>query len=213
MSKTSKISERDLQIIAQQLSREPRGVLRVERYCPAGHPQVILVYPLIENDQGQLAPFPTIFWLSCPRIVVQIAALEHQGLITQLEALIQSDQEFRESYLNDHRAYQQERWNLLTDEDRALVERDRRWLAVFQRRGIGGLSKLAHVKCLHMQYTHHLVRENVIGRWIAEHYEIKECPSGADSDPSRATLQSAARASPPRPAQSGSRACGAASGA
>ena len=177
MSRASEISPRDLTMIAQQLGREPRGALRVECRCPAGHPQVIEVYPLIENDARILEPFPTIFWLSCPMIVQQIAALEHQGLIAQLEALIQSDIEFRRRYLNDHRAYQEERWDLLTDEDRALVERDRRWRTVFRRRGIGGLSDLAHVKCLHMHYAHHLARANVIGRWLDEHYEVNECLS------------------------------------
>ncbi len=175
MPKPNEISSKDLQIIAVQLGREPRGILRVERRCPAGHPQVIQVYPLIENESGLPEPFPTIFWLSCPSIVQQIAALEHQGLIAQLEALIQSDANFRARYLSDHRTYQEERWNLLTGEDKALVERDRRWLTVFQRRGIGGLSNLAHVKCLHMHYAHHLARNNVIGRWVAEHYPIREC--------------------------------------
>jgi hypothetical protein len=45
----------------------------------------------------------------------------------------------------------------------------------FKERGIGGLQDWDRVKCLHMHYAHHLVRENVIGQWIAERFKILEC--------------------------------------
>ena len=39
-------SEDDLDMLEAQLGRRPTGVLKVEVYCPAGHPQVIRYYPL-----------------------------------------------------------------------------------------------------------------------------------------------------------------------
>ena len=175
IGKRSEVGPEDLKIIARQLGREPRGLLRVARRCPAGHPQVLQVYPLMENKAGLLEPFPTIFWLSCPRLVRQIAKLEHQGLICKLEALIQADERLGARYASDHLAYQRERWSLLTEHDKLLVRRDPRWWAAFWERGIGGLGELGRVKCLHLHYAHHLARCNVIGEWIAAHCSIEPC--------------------------------------
>ncbi|HED03957.1 MAG TPA: DUF501 domain-containing protein [Candidatus Fraserbacteria bacterium] len=175
ISQRSEVSPEELGLIARQLGREPRGLLQVERYCLAGHPQVIRVYPLIENKAGLLEPFPTIFWLSCPRLVRQIAKLEHQGLIRKLEELFRSDVRLRARYASDQRAYQLERWSSLNQRDKERVRRDPRWWAAFWERGIGGLGDLERVKCLHLHYAHHLARRNVIGEWITAHYPIEPC--------------------------------------
>ena len=184
ISQLSEVSPGELELIARQLGREPRGLLQVERCCLVGHPQVIRVYPLVENKAGLLEPFPTIFWLSCPRLVSRIAKLEHQGLIGKLEKLVRTDVRLRARYSSDQRAYQLERWSLLSEQDRMLVRCDPRWWAAFWERGIGGLSDLERVKCLHLHYAHHLARRNVIGEWIAAHYSIEPCASGdgASSD-------------------------------
>lgn len=163
------VSQQDLKILKEQLGRPARGVRAIERYCPAGHPQVIRVYPLAGGK-----PFPTLFWLSCPSLVQQISHLEYQGWIERIERYILEDPKFRARYHQDHRAYIEERWKELT-------ERDRHWIkeqgleSVFLRRGIGGLKDWDKVKCLHMHYAHHRVRENVIGQWLEEHCEIIEC--------------------------------------
>ena len=44
-------SEDDLDMLETQLGRRPTGVLEVEVYCPAGHPQVIRYYPLTVGEQ------------------------------------------------------------------------------------------------------------------------------------------------------------------
>jgi hypothetical protein len=164
------VDERDLRVIEEQLGRRPRGVLAVERRCPAGHPQVIKVYPLLGEE-----PFPTLFWLTCPEIVRQISRLEHEGWIERLEELIQSDPELRRRYHESHRAYLRERWETLLEPDRRWIE-EHGLLEVFQKRGIGGLRDWDRVKCLHMHYAHHKARgNNPIGEWIEEHFEIREC--------------------------------------
>lgn len=166
------VTERDLVILEEQLGRRPRGVRAIERRCPAGHPQVIRVYPLIDEK-----PFPTLFWLTCPSLIGQIARLEHQGWIERLEQLIERDPELRARYLRDHRAYIEERWRELSPEDREWVI-ERGLAPVFRERGIGGLRDRTKVKCLHLHYAHHQARgENVIGEWLVEHFEIVECPA------------------------------------
>jgi len=164
------VSKDDLQRIEEQLGRRPRGVLSVERRCPAGHPQVIKVYPLIEKE-----PFPTLFWLTCPRIIQQISRLEHEGWIERLEELLQADPELRRRYHAGHRAYIRERWETLTERDRRWIE-EQGLLEVFQERGIGGLRDWDAVKCLHMHYAHHKARgENPIGEWVEKRFGIREC--------------------------------------
>jgi len=96
--KGSMVSERDLKVLKEQLGRPPRGVLAIERRCPAGHPQVIRVYPLIDGE-----PFPTLFWLTCPEIVKQISRLEHESWIRKLEERIARDPEFRRRYHEAHK--------------------------------------------------------------------------------------------------------------
>jgi len=151
------VSEAELQVIFEQLGRRPRGVCAIERCCPAGHPQVIRVYPLIDEK-----PFPTLFWLTCPNLVKQISRLEHLGVIEQLERLVERDPLFRNRYHEDHRAYIEERWRQLSERDRLFIQQQG-LIPVFKERGIGGLRDWNTVKCLHMHYAHHKARENVIG--------------------------------------------------
>ena len=169
ISRMADIHPSDLDVIREQLGREPRGVRAIETRCPAGHPQVVRVYPLIDGE-----PFPTLFWLSCPSLVRQIAQLEHQGRIADLEALIAQDDELRKELFANHRAYIDERWNELSALDRQWV-RDQGLVDAFWERGIGGIFNWETVKCLHLHYAHHRARANVLGAWIDEHYEIVAC--------------------------------------
>lgn len=163
------VTKHDLQILAEQLGRFPRGVRTIERYCPTGHPQVIRVYPLVNGK-----PFPTLFWLSCPALVQQISRMEHQGVIEKLQHIIASSKRFQLCYHENHRAYVEERWAELSQRDQRWVERQG-LSSTFRERGIGGLKDWDKVKCVHMQYAHHQARENVIGRWVEEHYTILPC--------------------------------------
>ncbi|OGF55685.1 MAG: hypothetical protein A2Z21_01620 [Candidatus Fraserbacteria bacterium RBG_16_55_9] len=163
------VSEYEMKILAEQLGRLPREVRAIERYCPLGHPQVIRVYPLIGEK-----PFPTLFWLTCPSLIQQISRLEYQGVIEIVERLVQVDVSFRARYHKDHRTYITERWAELSEDDRRWVEAKGLRL-VFMERGIGGVRDWDTVKCLHMHYAHHQARENVIGRWLDDHYAIVEC--------------------------------------
>lgn len=158
------VSAQDLKVLEEQLKRPPRNVISVETRCPAGHPQVILVYPLIKEGK-RWEPFPTIYWLTCPSLVAQLAALEHVSWIRRLEREIRSDATLKRELEKNHKAYIEERWALLSDEDKQGIEK-RGWTDIYLKRGIGGIENWNHLKCLHLHYAHHLARENVIGRWI-----------------------------------------------
>ena len=162
----------DLKALHAQLGRPPRGVVSIETRCPVGHPQVIRVYPLLRKA-GKVEPFPTLFWLACPGLIRQISALEHRGLISTLEQTLQDDANFRTAYHCNHRAYLNERWETLSEEDRHWVE-SQGWEAYFKK-GIGGIANWAHIKCLHLQFAHYLARENVVGQWLDDHFSPSRC--------------------------------------
>jgi len=74
-SRPQTLNPSDSSAVSAQLGREPRGRWRVTSRCPEGAPQVIAVAPTLKDG----SPFPTTFWLTCPRLVEAIGALESQG--------------------------------------------------------------------------------------------------------------------------------------
>eukprot|EP00541_Cyclophora_tenuis_P002174 CAMPEP_0116552342 /NCGR_PEP_ID=MMETSP0397-20121206/6436_1 /TAXON_ID=216820 /ORGANISM="Cyclophora tenuis, Strain ECT3854" /LENGTH=101 /DNA_ID=CAMNT_0004077287 /DNA_START=1 /DNA_END=306 /DNA_ORIENTATION=- len=72
-----------------------------------------------------------------------------------------------------HRAYGETRWNLLTDDDRSLME-ERKWQrALSSERGVSGIRHSRAVKCLHAHLAHFLSGEagsahNIVGKWTMQ---------------------------------------------
>jgi len=151
------LSLNDERVIAKQLGRTPRGLLGVERRCPYGLPQVVRVYPFIEEE-----PFPTLFWLTCPFLVKQIDRLEAEGWIKKMDEQIEHDGPLATSLREAHRAYINERNRLLSPEDRETLK-EKGMLKDLLKRGIGGIANFEKVKCLHLHVAHALVRDNPIG--------------------------------------------------
>jgi hypothetical protein len=167
------ITPQDIDAIAAQLGKRPRNVVAVAARCPAGHPCVITTYPL-RKIRGRLAPFPTLYWLTCPRLSQSIAHLERDGVIAEAEAELERNPTMREALLRNHRDYIARRWATLTLEDQSLVDAQG-MRAEFDSRGIGGMANLASVKCLHLHVAQHLVSENAIGAWLFARYTLHPC--------------------------------------
>ena len=66
---------REHAVVAAQLRRAPRVPWRVAVRCPFDYPVVIATPPRLADG----TPFPTLFWLSCPRLVARIGGLESAG--------------------------------------------------------------------------------------------------------------------------------------
>lgn len=69
-----------------------------------------------------------------------------------------------------HRFYAEERWGMLSPEDRELVIA-KGWEFVLHDVGIAGIREPSTVKCLHCHYSHYLARPshgNIIGMWVQE---------------------------------------------
>jgi uncharacterized protein len=163
----------DEQQIARQMGHTARHVVAVAARCPAGHPSVITCYPLRREGQ-RIVPFPTLYWLTCPRLSRQLSHLERDGAIATIAAELAADPALQALFRKNHEDYITRRWATLSPEDRLLVSGSD--LATFFRtRGIGGMTNFAAVKCLHLHFAHHLVSGNVLGDLTARRYSLHPC--------------------------------------
>jgi hypothetical protein len=167
------ITLEDKRIIAAQLGRAARGLLKVERRCSYGYPQVILVYPLIEGK-----PFPTIFWLTCPFLAEEIDHLEEAGWIKRMETILREDTRLNARLQQAHRAYIEERMHLLSVEDRRFLDHSGMSTSLLDK-GIGGIGDFNRIKCLHLHVAHALARENPIGEIVLKALPNRACSSEA----------------------------------
>jgi hypothetical protein len=98
----------DLRAIRWQLGREPRGVLGVAARCPCGDPCVVSTAPRLEDG----TPFPTTYYVTCPRLASAIGSLEGRGLMREMEHRLGTDDELRKRYRIAHDRYLAERSTL-----------------------------------------------------------------------------------------------------
>lgn len=161
------LSESDLNIITQQLGRAPSGIRRIAHYSPQGVPQVLEMETWVFDQ-----PFPTLYWLSSSAIDKALARIESQGVVKELELRIQQDPELRAAHHRSHQDYIKRRWDAMSAEHKAIIE-EKGFTHLFEELGIGGIKNWDQVRCLHMQYAHHLAGDNVIGRILDEEYGIR----------------------------------------
>jgi hypothetical protein len=93
------IDEDDLAAVAAQLQRPPRASRSVAHRCGCGLPDVVETAPRLADG----TPFPTLFYLTCPRAASAIGRLESSGLMREMTARLQTDPELRDRY---HAAYE-----------------------------------------------------------------------------------------------------------
>jgi len=94
------ISARDAAVIAAQLGRPPRGLLAVAHRCPCGLPDVAETAPRLADGR----PFPTLYYLTCPRANAAVSKLEASGLMRDMTARL-ADDELRRRYEAAHHDY------------------------------------------------------------------------------------------------------------
>ena len=91
---------RDTAVIAAQLGRAPRGLLGVAHRCPCGLPDVAETAPRLPDG----SPFPTLYYLTCPRAAAAVSKLEASGLMREMTERL-ADDEVRRRYEAAHRDY------------------------------------------------------------------------------------------------------------
>ena len=131
------IPPEDIAAVHRQLGREPRGMVQVAHRCPCGDPDVVMTAPRLPDG----TPFPTLYYLTCPRAAAAIGTLESSGLMRELEARLADDPELAARYRAAHEAYLAER--------EALAHVD-------EIDGISAGGMPTRVKCLHVLVGHAL---------------------------------------------------------
>jgi hypothetical protein len=91
----------DEAVVERQLGRPPRAVRRVAHRCPCGLPDVVETAPRLPDG----TPFPTLYYLTCPRAVAAVSRLEAAGLMRQMQSQLAEDSGLRRAYVAAHRDY------------------------------------------------------------------------------------------------------------
>jgi uncharacterized protein len=131
------VDQADLDAVARQLGRDPRGVLEIAYRCPNGEPGVVKTAPRLPDG----TPFPTLYYLTHPTLTAAASRLESSGLMRDMTERLHHDPELAAAYLRAHIAY--------------LAERDAVESLGTTFSG-GGMPD--RVKCLHVVMAHSLAK-------------------------------------------------------
>jgi uncharacterized protein len=149
------VSAPDLAAVEAQLGRRPRGTRAVAHRCPCGLPDVVETTPRLPDG----SPFPTLYYLTCPRAVTACSRLESSGLMREMTDRLASDPELAARYRRAHEDY--------------LARRDAIEV-VPELAGISAGGMPGRVKCLHALLGHALAAGpgvNPLGDEVRERIE------------------------------------------
>jgi hypothetical protein len=136
------VGSADAATIRRQLGREPRGMHAIGHRCPCGNPDVVTTEPRLPNG----TPFPTTYYLTCPRVNSRIGTLEASGLMREMQARLGEDADLAAAYRAAHETYLADR--------AAVGEQVGQDVPEIEGISAGGMPD--RVKCLHVLAAHAL---------------------------------------------------------
>ena len=125
------IDPHDVEAVRAQLGRPPRGIHEIGHRCPCGNPDVVTTEPRLPNG----TPFPTTFYLTCPRAASRIGTLEGSGVMREMQDRLGTDPDLAAAYRRAHERY---------------LEHRARLGEVSEIEGISAGGMPDRVKCLHV---------------------------------------------------------------
>jgi uncharacterized protein len=142
-------------VVGAQLGRPPRSLRAVAHRCPCGLPDVVETAPRLDDG----TPFPTLYYLTCPRAVAAVSRLEAGGVMKEMERELAREPDVRLAYRSAHSDY-------LSRRDQAARSSGLEPLAAGTQ-SAGGMPD--RVKCLHALVAHELAvpGANPLGRRAA----------------------------------------------
>jgi len=166
------VTDTDLDVLRGQLGRPARAVGAVSYRCPCGDPAVVQTNPRLDDG----TPFPTLYYLTCPRLCSAIGTLEADGTMREMTDRLATDPELAESYRRAHESYLRQR---------DAIE------PLGTSVSAGGMPD--RVKCLHVHVAHSLAGGPgvnpfgdealaVIGPWHRAGSCTRRPDTGADAD-------------------------------
>jgi len=95
------VGVQDRAAVAAQLGRVPRAMRAVAHRCPCGLPDVVETSPRLADG----TPFPTLYYLTCPRASSAVGRLEASGVMREMADRLRSDPDLAAAYRTAHEAY------------------------------------------------------------------------------------------------------------
>jgi hypothetical protein len=95
------LDESDVATVMAQLGRPPRAIRRIAHRCSCGLPDVVETNPRLDDG----SPFPTLFYLTCPRAASVIGTLEANGVMREMTERLGADPELAARYVLAHEDY------------------------------------------------------------------------------------------------------------
>jgi hypothetical protein len=133
----------DLETVAAQLGRTPRGTRAIAHRCPCGNPDVVETSPRLADG----SPFPTLFYLTCPHATAACSRLESAGVMRDMQERLSTDPALAARYREATEDYLARRKAIEDVPEIAQV-------------AAGGMP--GRVKCLHVHLGHALA----VGRGV-----------------------------------------------
>ena len=95
----------DAAIVTAQLGRPARAMRAVAHRCHCGLPDVVQTRSRLPDG----TPFPTLYYLTCPRAAAAVSRLEAAGVMREMTQRLATDAALRTAYRAAHVAYLRER--------------------------------------------------------------------------------------------------------
>ncbi len=134
---SAELDPADRDAVGRQLGRPPRAIRAVAHRCPCGNPDVVETSPRLPDG----TPFPTLYYLTCPRAASAIGTLESSGLMSQMTDRLRTDPALACAYRQAHESY---------------LARREQIASVAEIEGISAGGMPNRVKCLHVLVGHAL---------------------------------------------------------
>jgi uncharacterized protein len=132
-----RVSAADQAAVSAQLGRTARGIRSIAHRCSCGLPDVVETEPRLADG----TPFPTTFYITCPRLASAIGTLEAGGMMKEMTERLGTDEELAKAYQAAHESYLAHRESI-----EHVAEID----------GITAGGMPTRVKCLHVLVGHSL---------------------------------------------------------
>jgi uncharacterized protein len=146
-------SPADSAAVSMQLGRSARGMRAVAHRCPCGLPDVVETEPRLPDG----APFPTTYYLTCPRAAAAVSTLESAGVMREMSGRLAANPDLAAAHAAAHRDYLSRRERIAVVPEIAEVS-------------AGGMP--LRVKCLHALLAHSLAAGPGVNPLGDEVYEM-----------------------------------------
>jgi hypothetical protein len=137
------VTSEDIEAVSKQLGRTARGIRSIAHRCSCGLPDVVETEPRLPDG----TPFPTTYYVTCPRLASAIGTLEAEGMMKEMTERLGDDPELAKAYQAAHESYLAHRESIEHVEEIAGIS-------------AGGMP--TRVKCLHVLVGHSLA----VGRGV-----------------------------------------------